>query len=68
MPLEVLVRNPPDVIFTPLASQGDGERALALRHRVLARISEETRIVAFPEKLLNFSGPSIIRALKILRS
>jgi iron complex transport system substrate-binding protein len=65
LPLETLVRNPPDVIFTPLA--GHGERSLALRHRVLARMSKETRIVTFPEKLLNCGGPSIISAMRILR-
>lgn len=66
LPLETLVSNPPDVIFTPL--KGDDWRSHAMRHRVLARITEKTRIVAFPEKLLNCGGPSIISAMRILQS
>jgi iron complex transport system substrate-binding protein len=68
LPLETLIRNPPDVIFTPLAGKGDDRRSLAMRHRLLAHLAERTRIVAFPEKLLNCGGPSIIAAMKVLRS
>lgn len=66
--LETMVRNPPDVIFTPLADKGGDKRSLAVRHRVLARIATKARIIAFPEKLLNCGGPSIIKAMEIFRS
>jgi iron complex transport system substrate-binding protein len=65
LPLEILLRHPPDVIFTPLADKSD--RALLLRHRVLARMDPRPQIVAFPEKLLNCGGPSIVAAMTILR-
>jgi iron complex transport system substrate-binding protein len=68
LPLETLVRNPPDVIFTPLLMEGDDRRALAMRHRVLDRISDRIRVVRFPEKLLNCGGPSIIKAMEVLKS
>lgn len=64
LPLETLVRNPPDVIFTPRA--GD-DRALALRHRILVRIRPAPRVVAFPETLISCGGPTIIEAMRVLR-
>jgi iron complex transport system substrate-binding protein len=64
LPLETMLRHPPDVIFTPLADNGD--HALALRHHILARMDPKPRIVAFPEKLLNCGGPSIVEAMAIL--
>ena len=68
LPLETLIRNPPDVIFTPLAQDGDGGRMLAARHAVLTKMADRVRVVPFPEKLLNCGGPSIIAAMKVLRS
>lgn len=68
LPLETLIRNPPDVVFTPLAGKSDDRRSLAMRHRLLAHLTDRTRIVAFPEMLLNCGGPSIIAAMKVLRS
>jgi iron complex transport system substrate-binding protein len=68
LPLETLVRNPPDIIFTPDGGEGDDRRARVLRHRVLAEMAGQTRIVAFPEKLLNCGGPNIIAMMKVLRS
>jgi iron complex transport system substrate-binding protein len=64
LPLETMLRHPPDVIFTPLANKSD--RALLLRHRVLARMDPKPQIIAFPEKLLNCGGPSIVAAMAIL--
>lgn len=68
LPLETLVRRPPDLIFTPVAAPGDDGRALELRHRVLKHLAGRTRIVPFPDKFLNCTGPSVIDAMKILRS
>jgi iron complex transport system substrate-binding protein len=67
LPLETLVRNPPDVIFTPLSAKGDDARALTLRHGIMRHLKGKTRIVDFPDKLLFCGGPTIIRAMARLR-
>jgi iron complex transport system substrate-binding protein len=66
LPLETLLASPPDVIFTPVAN--DGERSLLARHRALAKLRPTPQIVAFPEKLLNCGGPSIIASMAILKA
>lgn len=66
LPLETLLANPPEVIFTPLPS--GGERALLERHRVLAKLTPAPRVVGFPDKLLNCGGPSIVTAMHILKA
>ena len=68
LPLEALILNPPDVIFMPSSSQGFELRSLALRYQVLAKLSPQPKLVAFPEKLLNCGVGSIIPAMKILRA
>jgi iron complex transport system substrate-binding protein len=65
LPLEALIRRPPDVIFTPVSVSGDA-RALSLRLRLLGRLTPQPRIVPFPEKLLNCGGPSIVAAMQIM--
>ncbi len=67
LPLETLLRNPPDVIFTPVSAHGDDARALALRERVLRHLNGRTRVIAFPEKLLFCGGPTVIAAMQIMR-
>jgi iron complex transport system substrate-binding protein len=66
LPLETLIRHPPEFIFTP---QTDGEdRALALRHTLLSKLDPLPKIIALPEKLLNCAGPSIPKLMTILKS
>lgn len=67
LPLETLLRNPPDIIFTPVSAQGDDARALALRHRALRHLMGRTKVVGFPDKLLNCGGPSVIAAMQVMR-
>lgn len=67
LPLETLIRQPPDIIFTPLSERGDAGRALALRHRVLAQLRPAPRVIAFPDRLLNCGGPTIIEAMGVLK-
>ena len=67
LPLETLLRKPPDIIFTPVSARGEDARALALRHRALRRLSGRTEIIGFPDKLLNCGGPSVIAAMQIMR-
>lgn len=55
LPLEVLMRNPPDVIFT------------SKPHPAFARLPH-TRIVPFPDRLSFCGGPTIIEAMKVLRA
>lgn len=70
LPLETLIRNPPDVIFMPVKEHGDAEgnsgREAAMRQRLL-RHMPKTRIVAFPDRLLFCSGPTIIKAMAAIR-
>lgn len=68
LPLEALVRRPPDVIFMPATAKGDDARALALRHRVLAHLRGRTQVIGFPERLLNCGGPSVIEAMRVFKS
>jgi len=67
LPLETLLRNPPDLIFTPVSGAGDDARALALRHRALRHLKGRTRIVAFPDRLLFCGGPTVIAAMQAMR-
>lgn len=68
LPVEALLRRPPDVIFMPEAATGEDGRALSARHRLLRHLGTKTKIVAFPDKLLFCGGPTIITAMTILRS
>lgn len=68
LPVETLLHNPPDIIFTPATAQGDEARTLALRHRVLGHLAGRTRIVGFPDRLLNCGGPSVVTAMHLLKS
>lgn len=68
LPLETLMRRPPDIIFMPTQAKGEDARALAARQRVLRHLKGQTRIVAFPDRLLFCGGPTIIDAMRILRS
>ncbi len=68
LPLETLVRRPPDIIFMPTTATGDEARALAARQRILRHLEGRTRIVSFPDKLLFCGGPTIIEAMRVLRS
>lgn len=67
LPIETLLHRPPDVIFTPVKGAGDDARTLALRHRVLRHLAGRTKVVAFPDRLLNCGGPSVIAAMHVVR-
>jgi iron complex transport system substrate-binding protein len=67
LPLEALLKDPPDVIFTPVKAQGADARALGLRFRLLEKLSKRPQIVPFSETLLNCGGPSIIEVMSLLR-
>ncbi len=65
LPLEVMLRNPPDVIFMPLSGQGDDKRALERRASVLRHL-KTTHVVNFPDKLLFCGGPTVMRVMAVL--
>lgn len=66
LPLETLIRTPPDVIFMPTSGKGDDARALAARRQLLKHLGGKTRIVNFPDKLLFCGGPTVIKVSRIL--
>lgn len=63
LPLETLLRAPPDIIFMADSAAGDQGRALAIRRRLLSRSHSRTRIVSFPDRLLFCAGPAIIETM-----
>ena len=65
LPLETLIRNPPDIIFMPVSAKGDDARALAARRQLLRYVGRKTQIVNFPDKLLFCGGPTIIKVSRI---
>lgn len=65
LPLETLIRNPPDVIFMPTAAKGDAARQLSTRLKLLRHVAGKTKIVAFPDKLLFCGGPTTIKVSQI---
>lgn len=67
LPLETLIRKPPDIIFMASSADGDEARALAMRARMIARLGGKTRIVPFPDTLLFCGGPTIIRVMEVLK-
>lgn len=66
LPLETLVRNPPEVIFMPVKSDGEEDRAMAARAQLIGNIRNTTRIVHFPDRLLFCGGPTTIKVSKKL--
>lgn len=65
LPLETLIRNPPDVIFMPVSGKGEDARKLAARQRLLRHVGNRTRVVALPDRLLFCGGPTIIEVSKV---
>lgn len=68
LPLETLLRNPPDVIFMADTAQGEAARALAMKQRLLGHIGAQTKVVRFPGRLLFCAGPTIVETMARLRA
>lgn len=66
LPLETLMRNPPQVIFMPMHKSGSDARDMRARQKLLAHLGGRTRIIDFPERLLFCGGPTIIKVSSIL--
>jgi iron complex transport system substrate-binding protein len=64
VPLEVITMNPVDVLI--VSSYRDGPPAMAtelLKHPVLSRLSDRTRVVVIPDRLWNCGGPALVEAV-----
>lgn len=68
LPLETMLRNPPDIIFMPTQASGEDGRAITARQRLLRHLEGRTKVIAFPDTLLFCGGPTIIEAMQVLRS
>ncbi len=66
LPLETLLRNPPQVIFMPKQADGSDARALDARQRLISHLGSQTQIVDFPDKLLFCGGPTILKVSALL--
>jgi iron complex transport system substrate-binding protein len=67
LPLEVITMNPVDVLI--VSSYRDGPPAMAtelLKHPVLSRLSDRTRVVVIPDRLWNCGGPALVEAVERL--
>jgi iron complex transport system substrate-binding protein len=67
LPLEIITMNPVDVLI--VSSYRDGPPAMAtdlLRHPVLSRLSDRTRVVVMPDRLWNCGGPALVEAVERL--
>jgi iron complex transport system substrate-binding protein len=68
LPAETLLRNPPDVIFMPATASGEEGRSLSARVKLLRHVKGKARIVTFPDKLLFCGGPTIVEAMRVIKS
>ena len=66
LPLETLVRNPPQVIFMPTGARGADAHALDARQKLLRHVGDRTQSVDFPDRLLFCGGPTIMKVSAIL--
>src|SRR5262245_48546027 len=67
LPLEIITMNPVDVLI--VSSYRDGPSAMAtevLRHPVLSRLSDRTRVVVIPNRLTDCGGPALVEAVERL--
>lgn len=63
LPLEYLVAQPPRVLFTTIGAASDDRM---LSHPVLRPLARRIAVRAFPRRLVNCGGPTIIDALGVL--
>jgi iron complex transport system substrate-binding protein len=68
LPLESLIRNPPQFIFMPVAPEGNADRELASRQKLLKHLGSKTRIVPFRDQLLFCGGPTVIKVARIFET
>jgi iron complex transport system substrate-binding protein len=67
VPLETIVTYGIDVLI--VSANRDGPPAMAtevLKHPVISRISDRTRVVAMPTRLWTCGGPALVDAITVL--
>ena len=66
VPLEVMAMNPVDVLIIGSHRDGPALTTELLRHPVLSRLSDHTRVVVIPNRLWNCGGPALVEAVERL--
>jgi iron complex transport system substrate-binding protein len=66
VPLEVMAMNPVDVLIIGSHREGPTLTTELLRHPVLSRLSDHTRVVVIPNRLWNCGGPALVEAVERL--
>jgi iron complex transport system substrate-binding protein len=67
IPLETIVTEKVEVLI--VSASRDGPPAMAtevLKHPVIARIADRTRVVVMPTRMWNCAGPSVVDAIELL--
>ncbi|VAV89941.1 hypothetical protein MNBD_ALPHA04-1489 [hydrothermal vent metagenome] len=67
LPLEPVASNPPDMVFSPTSAKSGEHRNIALRQQFFSQFGDEVALADIPENLLHCGGPTIIRAMNILK-
>jgi iron complex transport system substrate-binding protein len=66
VPLEILAMNPVDVLIIGSHRDGPALATELLKHPVLSRLSDHTRVVVIPNRLWNCGGPALVEAVERL--
>lgn len=67
LPLEPVANDPPDVILSPTNGKSGDRRNVALRTQFLTAFENDVATTDIPENLLHCGGPTILRAMKLLK-
>lgn len=67
LPLETVIRRPPDVIFMPTRAKGDDARALALANGFSIISEVAPKWSPFPT-IFTRGGPSVIEAMRVFKA
>jgi len=66
LPLEYLIARPPAVLFSVAAAEQSDDRVTS--HPAVRRLARHIRLEAYPSRLLNCGGPTIIDAMARLKA
>jgi iron complex transport system substrate-binding protein len=71
LPLEALIRKPPDVIFMPVGDshktvQDEAAREASARQKLLRHLGGRSKVVRFPDRLLFCGGPKILEVMQVI--
>ncbi len=66
LPLEYLIAKPPRVLFSVGAAEVGGDRMTS--HRAVRDLTKHIVVAPYPTRLLSCGGPTIIDAMRVLKS